>query len=51
VRDHLQIRIAATRLSGEAAGYEQFDIRVPPYFSRNSTDYGEGGHLEPDRIP
>jgi len=27
-------------------GYEQFDMQVPPYFSRNSIHYGEHSYLE-----
>ena len=31
-------------------GYEQFDMQVPPYFSRNSIHFGEESYLEIDRI-
>ena len=31
-------------------GYEQFDMQVPPYFSRNSIHYGWESYLELERI-
>jgi len=31
-------------------GYEQFDMQVPPYFSRNSIHYGAETYLELDRV-
>ena len=31
-------------------GYEQFDMQVPPYFSRNSIHYGAESYLELERI-
>jgi hypothetical protein len=27
-------------------GYEQFDMQVPPYFSRNTIHFGEDSYLE-----
>ena len=35
--------------SDVAHGYEQFDMMVPPYFSRNTIHYGELSYLELDR--
>jgi len=36
--------------SDTSHGYEQFDMQVPPYFSRNSIHYGEQSYLELERI-
>jgi hypothetical protein len=36
--------------SNVSHGYEQFDMQVPPYFSRNSIHYGEDSYLELERV-
>ena len=36
--------------SDVAHGYEQFDMQVPPYFSRNSIHYGADSYLELESI-
>lgn len=36
--------------SDVSRGYEQVDMQVPPYFSRNSIHYGESSFLELGRI-
>ena len=35
--------------SDVAHGYEQFDMMVPPYFSRNTIHYGELSYIEVDQ--
>ncbi len=37
--------------SNVSHGYEQFDMQVPPYFSRNHIHYDEGSYLEIERVP
>jgi putative CocE/NonD family hydrolase len=37
--------------SNPSHGFEQFDMQVPPYFSRNSIHYGEDSYLELERVP